>query len=160
TRHSAFFALATASVRGVQHRVGAHFFPIGSRMNSSADEPLRGKARAAAQQSSTPAISETRATETAAGASSPSSTSNQPPELEVNELGEFRLIRRLGRGGMSEVYLAEQLSLHRHVAVKVLRPELLSDPTIEKRFEQEAKAAAGLVHPNIVQVYMFGEQDG
>ena len=60
---------------------------------------------------------------------------------------------------MAEVYLAEQTSLHRQVAIKVLRPELLSDPTILQRFEQEAKAAAGLIHPNIVQVYFFGQQE-
>jgi WD40 repeat protein/tRNA A-37 threonylcarbamoyl transferase component Bud32 len=61
---------------------------------------------------------------------------------------------------MAQVYLAEQTSLHRSVAIKVLRPELLTDKTIVKRFEQEAKAAAGLIHPNIVQVYAFGQQDG
>ena len=76
-----------------------------------------------------------------------------PPELSIKTLGEFRIIRPLGRGGMAQVYLAEQTSLHRSVAIKVLRPELLTDKTIVKRFEQEAKAAAGLIHPNIVQVY-------
>jgi serine/threonine protein kinase len=81
-------------------------------------------------------------------------------EASVTQLGEFRILRPLGRGGMSEVYLAEQTSLHRQVAVKVLRQELLTDETILKRFEQEAKTAAGLMHPNIVQVYSFGQQDG
>ena len=84
----------------------------------------------------------------------------EPPEAAVKTLGEFRIIRPLGRGGMAEVYLAEQTSLHRSVAIKVLRAELLTDKTIVKRFEQEAKAAAGLIHPNIVQVYAFGQQDG
>ena len=65
----------------------------------------------------------------------------------IEKLGEFRILRPLGRGGMAEFYLAEQTSLHRQVAVKVLRPELLSDETILKRFEQEAKSAAGLIHP-------------
>jgi len=55
---------------------------------------------------------------------------------------------------------AEQTSLHRRVAVKVLRAELLTDDTHVKRFEQEARAAAGLTHPNIVQVYSIGEADG
>ena len=81
-------------------------------------------------------------------------------DLGNKQLGEFRLIRPLGHGGMAEVYLAEQTSLHRSVAIKVLRPELLTDTTIVKRFEQEAQAAAGLIHPNIVQVYAFGQQDG
>jgi serine/threonine-protein kinase len=80
--------------------------------------------------------------------------------MSIKNLGEFRIIRPLGRGGMAQVYLAEQTSLHRSVAIKVLRPELLTDKTIVKRFEQEAKAAAGLIHPNIVQVYAFGQQDG
>ncbi|HET6328718.1 MAG TPA: serine/threonine-protein kinase [Planctomycetaceae bacterium] len=81
-------------------------------------------------------------------------------EHAVKQFGEFRILRPLGHGGMSEVYLAEQTSLHRQVAVKVLRQELLSDSTILKRFEQEAKAAAALMHANIVQVYAFGQQDG
>jgi len=72
-------------------------------------------------------------------------------------LGDFRLLRRLGRGGMSEVYLAEQTSLKRQVAVKVLRKELLKDPNALKRFQTEAKAVAGLSHANIVQVYIVGE---
>ncbi|MCH8828148.1 MAG: serine/threonine protein kinase [Planctomycetes bacterium] len=81
-------------------------------------------------------------------------------DLIGRRLGEFRLLRRIGHGGMAEVYLAEQTSLKRNVAVKVLREEMLSDETHLKRFEQEAKAAAGLNHPNIVQVFMIGEQDG
>jgi serine/threonine protein kinase len=91
---------------------------------------------------------------------SASGVSVAPPELAIKQLGEFRIIRPLGRGGMAEVYLAEQTSLHRSVAIKVLRAELLTDTTIVKRFEQEAQAAAGLVHPNIVQVFSFGQQDG
>lgn len=81
-------------------------------------------------------------------------------DLSNRKLGDFQLIRRLGRGGMAEVYLAEQLSLKRSVAVKVLRPEFIQDQTYLKRFQQEAKAAAGLNHANIVQVYTIGEADG
>lgn len=61
---------------------------------------------------------------------------------------------------MAEVFLAEQTSLKRNVAVKVLREERLTDPTYLKRFKTEALAAAALSHPNIVQVYMIGEQQG
>ncbi len=75
-------------------------------------------------------------------------------------LGEFRLLRRLGRGGMSEVYLAEQTQLKRHVAIKVMRPELMLDENLCQRFQKEALAVAGLNHPNIVQVYTVGEADG
>jgi eukaryotic-like serine/threonine-protein kinase len=97
---------------------------------------------------------------TADGANVTGNISIASPEPAIKNLGEFRVIRPLGRGGMAEVYLAEQTSLHRSVAIKVLRPELLTDRTIVKRFEQEAQAAAGLIHPNIVQVYAFGQQDG
>ncbi|MDB5392444.1 MAG: Serine/threonine protein kinaserelated protein [Planctomycetaceae bacterium] len=75
-------------------------------------------------------------------------------------LGEFRLLRRLGRGGMAEVYLAEQTLLKRHVAIKVMRPELTLDETLRQRFQKEALAVAGLNHPNIVQVYTVGEAAG
>lgn len=79
---------------------------------------------------------------------------------EPQRLGDFRLLRRLGSGGMAEVWLAEQTALHRHVALKLLRRELMTDATYLRRFEAEAKAAAGLNHPNIVQVYTVGECDG
>ncbi|MBI5759919.1 MAG: serine/threonine protein kinase [Planctomycetales bacterium] len=81
-------------------------------------------------------------------------------DLTNKMLGEFRLLRRLGRGGMSEVYLAEQTSLKRNVAIKIMRPELLKDEIHLKRFRQEAMAAGGLVHPNIVQVYTVGDEAG
>ncbi|MFV0446536.1 MAG: protein kinase domain-containing protein [Planctomycetaceae bacterium] len=79
---------------------------------------------------------------------------------EGNRLGEFELIKRLGQGGMASVWLAEQTSLHRNVALKLLRPDLMADETYVKRFQTEAKAAAGLNHPNIVQVYIIGESEG
>jgi tRNA A-37 threonylcarbamoyl transferase component Bud32 len=75
-------------------------------------------------------------------------------------IGEFKLLRKLGQGGMAAVWLAEQTSLHRNVALKLLRPDLMADPTYVKRFQTEAKAAAGLNHPNIVQVYVIGEDAG
>ncbi len=81
-------------------------------------------------------------------------------EWQNKELGEFRLLRRIGGGGMAEVWLAEQKSLKRQVAVKVMRPDIQADETCRRRFEQEAHAAAGLNHPNIVQVYAIGESDG
>jgi serine/threonine-protein kinase len=75
-------------------------------------------------------------------------------------LGEFRILRRLGQGGMAEVYLAEQTSLKRNVAIKVLHPDRVADGSYLKRFQTEAMAAGSLNHPNIVQVLMIGEQDG
>src|SRR4029077_18481443 len=61
---------------------------------------------------------------------------------------------------MAEVYLAEQTSLKRNVAIKVLNQDRLGDGTYLKRFQTEAMAAGSLNHPNIVQVLMIGEQDG
>ena len=81
-------------------------------------------------------------------------------DLSDCQFGEFRLLRRLGAGGMAQVYLAEQTSLKRNVAIKVMRPDLGGEDTYRKRFEQEATAAAGLNHQNIVQVYAVGEADG
>lgn len=81
------------------------------------------------------------------------------PDLTNCQLGEFKLLRRLGSGGMAQVYLAEQTSLKRNVAIKVMRPDFGGDDTYRKRFEHEARAAAGLNHPNIVQVFAVGEAD-
>ncbi|MFM9966382.1 MAG: protein kinase domain-containing protein [Planctomycetaceae bacterium] len=81
-------------------------------------------------------------------------------DLQDKMLGEFRLLRRLGGGGMAEVWLAEQTSLKRQVAVKVMKPAVQADETCRKRFEQEAFATAGLNHPNIAQVYAIGEANG
>ena len=83
-------------------------------------------------------------------------------DLVGKQLGDFRVLRRLGAGGMAEVFLAEQVSLKRPVALKILKPELLveSDDTHLKRFAQEATAAANLNHPHIVQVHAIGEHEG
>lgn len=83
-------------------------------------------------------------------------------DLTNRVLGDFRILRPLGRGGMAEVFLALQLSLGRNVALKVLRTDALrtQDDVLLKRFQQEAMAAAGLNHANIVQVYAVGEVDG
>ena len=82
-------------------------------------------------------------------------------DLSDRTLGDFRLLRRLGVGGMAEVYLADQISLSRSVAVKILRNNAVSgaDSVLLRRFEQEARAAGGLSHPNIVQVFMIGHDD-
>jgi eukaryotic-like serine/threonine-protein kinase len=98
-------------------------------------------------------------TETSPSDSTPSPAA-ATTDLTGRTLGEFQIIRRLGKGGMAEVYLAEQTSLQRQVAIKVLRAEYLSDAAYVKRFRHEATAAGGLNHPNIVQVYSIGEQDG
>ena len=81
-------------------------------------------------------------------------------DLSGRQLGGYRLLRRLGRGAMAEVYLAEQVSLSRQIAFKVLRGNLSTDATYVQRFLQEARAAAQLVHANIVQIYEVGCVDG
>jgi serine/threonine protein kinase/tetratricopeptide (TPR) repeat protein len=78
----------------------------------------------------------------------------------LTQLGDFRIIREVGRGGMGVVYEAEQVSLGRRVALKVLPKQFLADSKHRKRFEREARAAGRLHHTNIVPVYGVGEQDG
>ncbi len=80
-------------------------------------------------------------------------------DLTGLQLGDFRLLRRLGRGAMADVYLADQIRLKRRVAVKILKRELADDPAYLHRFELEAQAAASLVHANIVQIYEVGHID-
>ena len=79
-----------------------------------------------------------------------------PPEW----LGDFRILREVGRGGMGIVYEAEQMALSRNVAVKVLPRHALLEPLRLLRFEREAQAAARLHHTNIVPVFGVGEHDG
>jgi serine/threonine protein kinase len=78
----------------------------------------------------------------------------------LEQLGDYRIIAEVGRGGMAVVYEAEQKSLGRHVALKVLRSSLQLDPQWTARFRREARTAARLHHTNIVPVYGVGEQDG
>src|SRR5215475_7138473 len=69
------------------------------------------------------------------------------------KLGRYEIRSQLGAGGMGEVYLARDTRLDRKVAVKILPDEVGADPDRMKRFVQEAKAASGLNHPNIITIY-------
>src|SRR6266545_3417661 len=83
---------------------------------------------------------------------------DEGPRLE--RLGDFRILREVGRGGMGVVYEAEQVALGRHVALKVLPRHALLDPRRLRRFQREARAVARLHHTNIVPVHGVGEQEG
>lgn len=79
-------------------------------------------------------------------------------QLSIEQLGDYRIVREIGRGGMGVVLEAVDQSLHRHVAIKVLPNTLLSDPRHLDRFRRESKAAARLRHPNIVSVFGMGQE--
>ena len=80
---------------------------------------------------------------------------NPPPQ----QIGDYRILREIGRGGMGVVYEAEQISLGRRVALKVLPGQASRDRVVQERFRREARAAARLHHTNIVPVFEVG-QDG
>ncbi len=95
---------------------------------------------------------------------------NQYPRQQMNNddmnalvgrsLGQFRIVERIGAGGMATVFKAYQPNLDRYVAIKVLPAYHARDPIFVKRFAQEARSVAKLVHPNILQIHDFGEEEG
>lgn len=88
---------------------------------------------------------------------SPAATSAGSPVPQ--QIGRFRLIRRLGSGGFGMVFLAEDPTLERLVAVKIPRPETLATPDLQRRFVQESQLAARLTHPNLVPIYEAGQTE-
>ena len=75
-------------------------------------------------------------------------------------ISHYRILNRLGRGGMGEVYRAQDARLNREVAIKTLSLDLVSQPDAISRFEKEARAACALNHPNIVTIYDLGQANG
>jgi serine/threonine protein kinase/tetratricopeptide (TPR) repeat protein len=88
------------------------------------------------------------------------SAADSVPTPPLRQLGDYQILRQVGRGGMGVVYEAQQLSLGRHVAIKVLPSHALLDSRQLRRFQREARSAAKLHHTNIVPVFGVGEQDG
>jgi len=86
--------------------------------------------------------------------------SELPDDVPPIIAGRYRLDRILGKGGMGAVYEATQLQLNRQVAIKVMLPSVSQDEEARRRFEREARVSAALRHPNVVEVYDFGEDEG
>jgi two-component system LytT family response regulator len=82
------------------------------------------------------------------------------PLTPGSNIAHYRVVSRLGEGGMGAVYLADDRRLGRRVALKVLPPNVAADPERMQRFEQEAKLASALTHPNVAYIYEIGEEDG
>jgi serine/threonine protein kinase len=96
-------------------------------------------------------------------AATPATSDGSPKagtEKKATQLGDFKLVKKLGKGGMGEVYLAHQISLDRHVALKVMNKQFSKIESYVKRFKREAQSMAKLNHPNIVQGYAVGEEMG
>ncbi|MEZ6045446.1 MAG: protein kinase [Planctomycetaceae bacterium] len=99
----------------------------------------------------------------APGKPTPAQSKQQPASSsgkKATQLGDFRLKKRLGKGGMGEVFLAQQVSLDRPVAIKTLSKELATKPDFVERFLREARSMARLHHPNVVQVYAADSSKG
>ncbi|MBL4883959.1 MAG: serine/threonine protein kinase [Planctomycetaceae bacterium] len=104
---------------------------------------------------------ETKNQKNQTGASDSSGKQKEPKKKnKVQQLGDFRLVKKIGQGGMGSVYLAHQISLDRKCALKVMSPKIASNKDFVARFIREARAMAKIEHPNVVRCYAVGEEKG
>ena len=89
-----------------------------------------------------------------------SGNTDLPKEPQLKSIGDFQLLREIGRGGMGIVYLAQQISMDRQVAVKILPFAALAEEVLLRRFKNEVRAAGGLQHPHIVPIFSVGVERG
>ena len=80
--------------------------------------------------------------------------------MNLDRIGKYRIVGKIGQGAMGEVYKAQDPLLNRFVAIKTIAPAFAAEPDFRRRFQREAQSAAQLNHPNIVTVFDFGEEDG
>ena len=97
---------------------------------------------------------------TPARGSAPKTSTSAAGQPGARMIGRYVVLREIGRGGMATVYVAHDPLFNRDVAIKMLPPELLHDPSFRARFEREAQTVAALEHPAIVPVYDYGEAEG
>ncbi len=133
-----------------------------SRRNAFLDEACAGNEELRHEVEELLASNEQAGNFLAAPAAESVSQSNQENESEKligQLLGQYRVLSRIGAGGMGEVFLAEDNRLNRKVALKILPAEFVTAPDRIRRFEREAKAASATAHPNIVSIYDIGQQN-
>src|SRR5512140_3097937 len=82
------------------------------------------------------------------------------PLMQLERVGKYKILKKLGQGAMGEVFRAHDPVLGRDVAIKILSEKLLGDDAARQRFQREARSAAQLNHPNIITVHDFGEEQG
>ena len=81
------------------------------------------------------------------------------PYLDQEVAGQFRIVEKIGKGGMGAVYKAEQPDMNRYVAIKILHSRYLSRSDLVSRFRREARAMSQLSHPNTARVFLYGQLD-